>query len=81
MNWITITPTEIELELDGTTAIALLQSLLDKLEQSPQTGIISEFKGAGEIFRLDGNLYNQAEYKLSLIQASPPIPLNLGDIV
>jgi hypothetical protein len=81
MNWITITPTEIELELDGTTAIALLQSLLDKLEQSPQPTVISEFKGAGEIFRLDGNLYNQAEYKLSLIQESPPIPLNLGDIV
>lgn len=81
MNWLTITPTQIELDLDGTTAIALLQSLLDKIEQSPQTGIISEFKGAGEIFRLDGNLYNQAEYKLSIIQASPAIPLEFDSIV
>lgn len=81
MDWLIITPTQIELELDGTDPLALLQSLLDKLEQSPQTGIISEFKGSGEIFRLDGNLYNQAEYKLSVIQASPPIPLNLGDMV
>lgn len=81
MNWLTITPTQIELDLDGTDALGLLQSLLDKIEQTPSTGIISEFKGAGEIFRLDGNLYNQAEYKLSIIQASPLIELSISEIV
>ncbi len=81
MNWLTLTPTELRLTLDGTDALSLLQSLLDKIEQSPNPSIESKFLGSGEIIRLDGILYNQAEYRVSVIQSSPVIDLMIGDIV
>lgn len=81
MDWVTLTPTELRLTLDGNDALSLLQSLLDKIEQSPNPSIESKFLGSGEIIRLDGVLYNQAEYRVSVIQQSPAIDLNVEDIV
>jgi hypothetical protein len=81
MNWLTLTPTQIELDLEGTTALALFQSLLDKIEQTPNPGIESQFLGSGEIYRLDGQLYTQAEYRVSAITLAPPMPLVIADIV
>lgn len=81
MNWLTITPTTIELELDGATPLALLESLLDKLTASPLPGFVVEYIGAGEIFRLDGNLYDQVEYRITTITPAPELPLDIGEIV
>lgn len=81
MNWLTITPTQIELELDGTTPLALLESFLDKLTFEPLPGFVVEYLGAGEIFRLDGNFYNEINYRVSILTPAPDIPLEIDQVV
>lgn len=81
MDWLTITPTTIELELDGETPLALLESLLDKLSASPLPGFVVEYRGSGEIFKLDGKFYDQVEYRITAITPSPEFPLEINNMV
>lgn len=81
MTWLTITPTQIELELDGETPLALLESLLEKLAPPGIDGVAAGFVEAGQIFRFDGNLYDYADYKLQIILEAPEVNLNLEDMV
>ncbi|UAJ73727.1 hypothetical protein IQE94_05450 [Synechocystis sp. PCC 7339] len=80
MNWLTITPTQIELELEGTTPLALLESLLDKVSTAGLGSVAGGFAESGLIYRFDGQLYDYADYKLQIITEAPEINLNIEDI-
>jgi hypothetical protein len=81
MNWLIITPTQIEIELEGTTPLALLESLLDKISTAGLGSVAGGFVESGLIYRFDGQLYDYADYNLQIITESPEINLNLGDMV
>jgi hypothetical protein len=80
MDWLTITPTHIELELEGETPLALLASFLEKMQTAGLERAAVGWVGGGLIYRFDGNLYDYAEYRFQAITPAPDIELDLESI-